>query len=287
MSSQPKPKKSFFEIIQSIFMLMTPILVAFLGYFFNNKVDEIQNKIDNVEAMIPFMNMLLDTDDKTKNIMGAYGIYMLKQGDDSKIAARMIAATQKSHLADVLRDIGKDDDSVQKVLDDLYDNPLGITPEEYSALDDSIKSTLDLTPLQRYALNVKHDIDLSQLRKEISKETEQSKEDNTREVTAAEKKPASFKSEGWIYLGNVKTGLIINVPGELLAKIRNNSGGINMDNYVFKLKKATNLRSGKPEKSNGYKLQSFIKALKEGTEIKITEYDLDKKDHFWVKIGEL
>jgi hypothetical protein len=287
MADQAKPKKSFFDYIQSIFMLMTPILVAFLGYFFNNKVDEIKNKIENVQAMIPFMDMLLDTTDTTKNIMGAYGIYMLKQGDDSKIAARMIAATQKSHLADVLRDIGKDDDSVRKVLDDLYDNPLGITPEEYSALDDSIKTTLELTPLQVYALNVKHDIDLSQLRKEASKETVESKEDNTREVTAAEKKPASFKSEGWIYLGNLKTGLIINIPNELLVKVRNKSGEINMDNYVFKLKKATNLRSGKPDKSNGYKLQPFLKALKVGTEIKITEYDLDKKDHFWVKIGEL
>ncbi len=110
------------------------------------------------------MNMLTDTFDVTKNIMGAYGIYMLKEGEDSKITARIIAATQKSHLADVLRDIGKDDDSVQKVLNDLYDNPLGITPEEYSALDDGIRRTLGLTPLQVYALNVKHDIDLSNLK---------------------------------------------------------------------------------------------------------------------------
>jgi hypothetical protein len=44
---------------------------------------------------------------------------------------------------------------------------------------------------------------------------------------------------------------------------------------------------GKPEKSIGFKMQTIIKALKEVSEIKITEYDLDKKDHFWVKIGEL
>ncbi len=212
MSDQPKPRKSFFEHIQSIFMLMTPVLVAFLGYFFNNKVDEIQNKIDNVEAMIPFMNMLLDNDDDTKNIMGAYGIYMLKQGQDSKIAARMIAATQKSHLADVLRDIGKDDDSVRKVLDDLYENPLGITPEEYSALDDSIKTTLDLTPLQKYALEVKHDIDLSSLRKEASEETVESKEENVRKEEPSEVK---YTADGWIYLGNKNTGLIVNTPDNI------------------------------------------------------------------------
>ncbi len=273
MSDQPKPRKSFFEHIQSIFMLMTPVLVAFLGYFFNNKVDEIQNKIDNVEAMIPFMDMLLDNDDKTKNIMGAYGIYMLKQGQDSKIAARMIAATQKSHLADVLRDIGKDDDSVRKVLDDLYENPLGITPEEYSALDDSIKTTLDLTPLQKYALEVKHDIDLSSLRKEASEETVESKEENVRKEEPSEVK---YTADGWIYLGNKNTGLIVNTPDNISIKT-----------VIYKLKKATNLRTGKPEKSNGYKLQSFVRTLKEGSEVKILELDIDKNGHFWVQVDEL
>lgn len=276
MSDQPKSRKSFFEIIQSIFMLITPVLVAFLGYFFNNKVDEIQNKIDNVEAMIPFMNMLLDNDDKTKNIMGAYGIYMLKQGQDSKIAARMIAATQKSHLADVLRDIGKEDDSVRKVLDDLYENPLGITPEEYSALDDSIKTTLDLTPLQKYALEVKHDIDLSSLRKEASEETVESKEGNVRKEEPATVAKTNYTADGWIYLGNINTGLIVNKPDQNSIKTA-----------IYKLKKATNLRTGKPEKSNGYKLQSFVRTLKEGSEVKILELDIDKNGHFWVQVDEL
>ena len=34
-------------------------------------------------------------------------------------------------------------------------------------------------------------------------------------------------------------------------------------------------------------MQTIIKALKECSEIKITEFDLDKKNHFWLKIREL
>jgi hypothetical protein len=276
MSDQSKPRKSLFEIIQSVFMLITPILVAFLGYFFNNKVDEIQNKIAPVEAMLPFMKMMTDTSDVSQNIMGAYGIYMLKEGEDSKIAARMIAATQKSHLADVLRDIGKDDDSVQKVLNDLLDNPLGITPEEYSSLDDSIRNSLGLTPLQIYALNIKHDIDLSNLRQDATEETTASKEENVRKEESSEVAKTNYSADGWIYLGNINTGLIVNKPDQNSIK-----------SDIYKLKKATNLRTGKPEKSNGYKIQRFLRTLKEGSEVKILKLDIDKKGHFWVEVDEL
>ncbi len=85
-----------------------------------------------------------------------------------------------------------------------------------------------------------------------------------------------YTGDGWIYLGNKNTGLIVNTPANISIKT-----------VIYKLKKATNLRTGKPEKSNGYKLQSFVRTLKEGSEVKILELDIDKNGHFWVQVDEL
>ena len=270
MSSQPPNRKSPFVIFQSIFTLLTPVFVAVFGTIINLNVNKTEAKINEmkaemdmlrteqdlqinpVEAMEPFMIMLSHPTDITKNIMGAYGIYMLKKGQDSRIAAQMIAASQKEHLEDVLRTIGKDDDSVQKYLDELGENAQGISALEFTSFSENSEEIKELSDMQKYALKVRATIE----------QTKIGERDNQTTNTLT----------GWIYLGNKNTGLIIKsyIEGD--------------NNKTYELLSGTNLRKDRPD-PNTFKLAQKIKALSKGTSVKIIESNPDKKGHVWAQIA--
>jgi hypothetical protein len=259
---------------------LTPIIVTAVGVWLNSSFNETQKEISKLQTemqlkiapikeMKPYMEMLSDTS-VTKNILGAYSIYMLKKDDDSRIAAQMISAMQKDYLVDVLRTLGKDDDSVQAVLDELGSNKYDLTPLEYAQFDKKTRDTLNLTSMQKYALKVKGTIEQNKLREQefvvtsdLTSLDELSKEKDNIII--------NNKPDGWIYLGE-SNNLIVNLPkGELLQ------------NIIYKLNSATNLRAGRPNKTNHYKLPKKIKVVSKGTEVKIDSFTKEKR-HYWAQV---
>lgn len=270
-------KSNISDIIGKAF---TPILVAVVGFWLNSSVQKTQQDISKLQTdmelriapikeMKPYMEMLSDTS-VTKNILGAYSIYMLKKGDDSRIAAQMIASMQKDYLVDILKTLGKDDDSVQKVLDELGSNNYDLTPLEYSQFDKSTRDTLKLSSMQRYALEVKGSIEQNQLREQDFEGTSDltSIDDLTKNENNLIMSPTS---DGWIYLGEGRN-LIVDLPK-----------GEDVDTNIYKLNSATNLRAGWPSKDNNYKLQRKIRVIAKGTEVKIDVLNKEKY-HYWAEV---
>ena len=173
--SETRKSKSAWEILQSTILLLTPVLIAVMGYFFNKSLTELESQIANVTAMQPFMEMIADSN-TTKSKMGAYAIYMLKK-DDPEIAAQIIMAPAQAHLTEVLEDIGRRDTVVYAVL-------------QRTISASSVKDTTLLTDKDKYLLDVMDKIDQAKYSDEnISTETSE--------------------PDGWLYLGNKNEKLIV------------------------------------------------------------------------------
>ena len=265
-------------------MLITPILVAGLGYFVNNKVDELEKRIAPVEAMKPFMEMLSDTA-VTKNIMGAYGIYMLKKGDDSKIAAQMISATRKDYLIDVLIDIAEDDEYVKQWLIESSQNDENVTPDQLLVYDETKddSTNLNLTDYQKYLLRVTGKLERSELRKEVNiKNTQVNDSTNAGEEF-------NFEPNGWVYLGQGSRLIVTDEDRKFLI-----SEGLKLFNKeepdletikskTYTLSNSVNLRSDKPRPPD-YKNKPLIGVMQKGTRFKINTITVDKTQHVWAEI---
>jgi hypothetical protein len=174
--SETRKSKSAWEILQSTILLLTPVLIAVMGYFFNKSLTELESQIANVTAMQPFMEMIADSN-TTKSKMGAYAIYMLKK-DDPEIAAQIIMAPAQAHLTEVLEDIGRRDTIVYAVL-------------QRTISASSVKDTALLTDKDKYLLDVMDKIDQAKYSDEnVGTETSE--------------------PDGWLYLGNKNENLIVN-----------------------------------------------------------------------------
>jgi len=271
MSDQPT-RKSPFTIFTSLFSLATPVIVIWFGSIINGNVNQMEAEMSQLKAemdlqilpvkeMKPFMDMLSATDDKTKNIMGAYGIYMLKKGRDSKIAAQMISSTQKEHLFDVLIDIGEDDSLVKQWINKFKENTANITSDQLSTLDEN-DSTIatNLSDYQRYLLKLTGELERSELKESSNANSGQDSADNS----------VNDNPDGWLYLGNMNSKLIVVKPLD--------------DNEIKDLKKGANMRAGKPEKPN-YRNKKLLRVLQEGTLVKILTHTVDKKGHVWAQVA--
>ncbi|QBA64968.1 hypothetical protein [Muriicola soli] len=242
--SEQKKSRTPWDIIQSSILLLTPVLVAVMGYFFNKSLTEIESQIANVTAMKPFMEMIADPDITTSK-MGAYAIYMLKKDDDPQIAAQMILAPGKQHLLDVLVDIGNRDTAIKSVVNHVLDN-----------LDLSSGDTSQLSDIQKNALSIIDKID-----KQTASEL----------IDTDEGEPSATD---WLYLGNFS-------PGQKNDRIISERPQKGQD-YI--LIKDANVRADKPRKENGYKLPSFVRVAKKGSTINIDTLTIDKKGHNWARV---
>ncbi len=247
--TEQRKSKSAWEITQSVLLLLTPILVAFLGYVFNRSLTEIEGQIANVSAMQPFMEMIAD-EDITTSKMGAYAIYMLKKDDDPQIAAQMILAPGKPHLMDVLVDIGTRDTAIKNVVNRVLEN-LDLEPGDSTQLS-------QLSDIQKNALKIIDKIDQQTA--------------NTSEfISEGESMPVA---KDWLYLGNFSPGQNSDWIIDKVPKV----------NETYILTKGANVRSDKPRKENNYKLPPFVRVAKKGMEIRIDTLTTDSKGHKWARV---
>ena len=79
--------------------------------------------------------------------------------------------------------------------------------------------------------------------------------------------------DGWIYLGNKNSKLIVNRPV--------NEASLKTVEYT--LRKGANMRVNKPQPPS-YKNQKLIRVLEEGTSFIIDTFTIDKKGHVWAHI---
>ena len=283
MSEPTKTKKTPFEIFQSLIVVLTPFLVIYFGSIINKSVTdaelelqkmetqvnalktEMDTKIAPIEAMKPFMDMMSEDSTVTRNIMGAYGIYMLKKGSDSKIAAQMIASTQQVHLYDVLTDIAEDDTIVRNWINRFKNNAAHITSDQL-LLDSTNTQTQSLSDYQKYLLRLTGELERSQL-----KEVE---ENNFEDIDNISKDP-----DGWIYLGNYDLrGLR---QGKKL--IKRDPDWNEVRNFIFTLNTDINLRESKPQPPN-YRNGRLLSVLQQNTQIKIDTFTIDKGGNHWARI---
>lgn len=276
MTDQTKPKKTTFEIIQTVITLLTPFLVIIFGALISNTVNqtetqvnslktEMETKIAPIEAMKPFMDMMSEDSSITRNIMGAYGIYMLKKGKDSKIAAQMIASTQQVHLYDVLTDIAEDDTIVRNWINKFKDNAANVTADQL-LLDSTGTQVQSLSDYQKYLLRLTGELERSELR--VEEDLEVSSEDNK------ERKP-----DGWIYIGN-RDLKAIEDPKNLVV---DNPDWELVKENTFTLITDVNLRKDKP-RPPAYSNAKLLRVLQEETQFKIDTFTIDKNGHHWAEI---
>lgn len=246
MATDSKSGKAW-EGIKSVILLLTPVLVAVLGFFFNKSLNKIESQIANVEAMRPFMDMIADTS-VTKSKMGAYAIYMLKKDDDPEMAAQMILAAQKEHLIDVLIDLGTRDSVIKNKITSVFSSI-------------QILDSTSLTGMQRDAIAVSKKISQQQL-------ASPEKEDNNNNRVATE----------WLYLGN---------QNEHSSKwvIKDLDIIFDSDNWKspITLLKDSNVRKSKPAPPN-YKMPAFVRVANKGEKITIDTFEVDKKKHVWARV---
>ncbi|WP_372973158.1 hypothetical protein [Muriicola sp.] len=248
--SETRKSKSAWEITQSVILLLTPVLVAVMGYFFNRSLTQIESQIANVSAMQPFMEMIAD-EDITTSKMGAYAIYMLKKDDDPQIAAQMILAPGKQHLMDVLVDIGTRDTAIKNVVNRVLEN-LDLNPGDSTQLS-------HLSDIQRNALQI------------IDKIDEQTASSTEFTTAGADTK---LIATDWLYLGNF-------TPGFTSDRIISGNPEIGQ---TYELIKGANVRADKPRKENGYRLPPFVRVAKKGSKIRVDTLTTDKKQHKWARV---
>ena len=234
------------EITKSVILLLTPVLVAVMGYFFNRSLTKIEGQIANVEAMRPFMDMIADSS-VTKSKMGAYAIYMLKKDDDPELAAQMILAAEKDHLLDVLYDLGTRDTVIRNKINSVFSNV-------------QILDTTNLTDMQLNALEVSKKIEKQAIAEEALVE------DNS------ERAPA----KDWLYLGNFKS----DPPSQWVVNEKLN---LNSKGKTYTLIKDANVRRTKPQPPN-YSLPAFVRVANAGEQIEIDTLTFDKKGHCWARV---
>ncbi len=283
MSEPAKPKKTPFDYFLTVLSAATPFLVIIFGALINHNVTqteielkkmetqvnslktEMETKIAPIEAMKPFMDMMSEDSTITRNIMGAYGIYMLKKGNDSKIAAQMIASTQQVHLYDVLTDIAEDDSIVRNWINRFKDNAANITADQL--LLDSTDSNLEsLSDYQKYLLRLTGELERSQL----------TASDNAEDY---DQKEATEEPDGWIYIGNRSLKAI-----EDAKKLIGDTPDWDLvREHTFTLTTDVNLRENKPSPPS-YRNGKLLRVLQEETEFKVDTFTIDKKGHHWARI---
>jgi hypothetical protein len=244
MTTNSKGAKAW-EGIKSVILLLTPVLVAVMGFFFNKSLNKIESQIANVEAMRPFMDMIADTS-VTKSKMGAYAIYMLKKDDDPEMAAQMILAAQKEHLIDVLIDLGTRDSVIKNKIHSVFSNV-------------QILDSTSMTGMQLDALKV-------------------SKRIAEQEIAEAEVQEDGVPSSAtdWLYLGSQKES-----PSKWVIE---NLNQISEEwNDWIPLVKDSNVRKSKPEPPS-YRLPAFVRVANKGEMIKIDTFTVDSKGHVWASV---
>lgn len=242
--SETRSNSRTWEITKSIIILLTPVLVAVMGYLFNRSLTKIESQIANVEAMRPFMDMIADTSE-TKSKMGAYAIYMLKKDDDPELAAQMILAAEKDHLLDVLYDLGTRDTIIRNKINSVFSNV-------------QILDSTNLTEMQQNALKVSKKIERQAI-------VESEKEGDLKE-------PA----KDWLYLGNFEN----EPPSQWVVaqRLTPSSKG-----ETFTLVKDANVRKSKPQPPK-YKLPGFVRVANAGEKIEIDTLTFDAKGHCWALV---
>ena len=260
----PNIIKRSWKIFISAMPILTPLIVLFLGFYFDKSLTKIEGQIKNVEAMQPFTKMIADKDVTTSK-MGAYAIYMLKKDDDPQMAAQMILAPGQPHLFDVLWDIGKRDSIVygviQRVMQDVDTG--GKDP-------DSVKN---ISEMERYALKLINNIDNSDIKFTETIDINAIESDPTdASIPGSPAAREKLPPDGWLYLGT-KNALISNKMPNLK----------DLGTEIYKLKKAVNLRTGKPQPPD-YRNKNFIRVVENGSEFKIDTFTVDRKRNVWASV---
>ncbi|MDH3650497.1 MAG: hypothetical protein OEQ53_12500 [Saprospiraceae bacterium] len=243
-------EKSLFDRIQAILTILTPILVAVVGFWLtrsDNKIQSaqeeiqveisrIESSIKGVEAMKPFMEMMADTV-LAKSKMAAYALYMLTK-EDPQMAASIIMV--KPELKSVLLDLSKRDTAMRDYL--------------WEALVENVDERQGEGDIENHTQEI-----IDQIAKV--------------KVNPVSTESSSNGIEGWCYLGNFR-----NMDG-----IRIEQKTIPAAGEEHTLLSGTNLREDKPQPPS-YRMAKVIDIAEKGERIKIVEVDVDRKKQVWAKV---
>lgn len=114
-------QKDFWDRVQVIFTVLTPIILGVGGFIINSAQQEISKNISrleqtvsSVEAMKPYFDMLAGSDPSQAK-MAAYALYMLNK-EDPEMAVSLILSANRKELNDVLKDIGNRDPNILAIV---------------------------------------------------------------------------------------------------------------------------------------------------------------------------
>jgi hypothetical protein len=135
MAEDEKRKKDSWDKTQVIFTIVTALTTGIWGAFIHinqqktndiqqeislrqqdisNKLATLDRSIKSVDSMVPYVDKVVDKD-IPKSKLAAYALYILNR-DNPQMAVSMILAADKKELYDVLKDIGKRDDKILKLI---------------------------------------------------------------------------------------------------------------------------------------------------------------------------
>src|SRR2546429_4814974 len=134
--------KDMWDKIQVIFTVITALSAGIWGAFIyfnqrdiNEKQQEISNRlqtldrtIKSVDSMVPYIDKIVDKD-PAKAKLSAYAIYILNK-DNPNLAVSLISAVGKQELTDLLKEIGKTDPEVAKIISGLFPSPETAKPTQ-------------------------------------------------------------------------------------------------------------------------------------------------------------
>jgi len=244
--------KSTFNQFQSVVAILTPVIVAFggfYGYILKDRVADAQSQlaametsIRNVEAMETFFKMM-GGENNAEAKMAAYALYMLNK-ENPEMTVSMIMAPENEDLMAVLIDLGSRD---SKILEEV---------QKILATQDDTKEG---TAIQQSAQKIVADIP------------------STVAAVSADTVSEDGDAGRWSYLGNFVTGegKRFDLP----------AGDSPLEGNTYTLTRDVNIRADYPHSENDWQSGSIIGVAREGQRIEVVETQVDSKDHLWARIN--
>src|SRR5208283_3859764 len=91
------------SIIQTVFAIITPIVLAVGGWYVNDNLVKLRQPLERVEKMIPLLDRMAD-ENSAKAKMAAHALYLITK-DDPELLVRMLTTSGRKELVQVLQEL--------------------------------------------------------------------------------------------------------------------------------------------------------------------------------------
>jgi len=114
-AGEQKPRRDWLTVTQTIFTIVTPVILAIVGVLINHTLSQIRTDIERVDKMGPLIDRMAQEGDPPKAKMSVVAMYELTKTDPNLIVS-IVLASGKEELLDLLLELYQEDAMVQELV---------------------------------------------------------------------------------------------------------------------------------------------------------------------------